>query len=216
MAKRAGGSRESHNTQTAIDQTTQNRMAQIWSAAQAAGSQGPSPLLGGAADYNTGLQNAGAQGVAALSGDRDAVARLMDPYQGQVIDAANVAFDRSNALAQNAVNSRAVQAGAFGGSRHGITAGVAMGENERARNSQIASLLSGGFESAMGRAQQLAQGGFAGAGANANLGMSGVGSPAQWYLQMLNQGFHGPMGQGSSGATAKVEGGFGLKFPFLS
>lgn len=216
MSGSAGGKRETQNSQTGVDPTTYGRMNQMWQAAQAAGAAGPSPLLGGAAGYNTGLQNAGTTGVNALNGNPVALGQLMDPYQHQVVDATNAQYDHSNAMAQRNVNDQATMAGAFGGSRHGVAEGVAVAENERNRNSAVSGLLSSGYENAMGRAQGMAGMGFAGAGANANLGMAGVGSPMQWYMNMLNQGYHGPTGTTSSGAQAETQGGFGFKIPFLS
>lgn len=216
MSKSGGGKRETTSQQTGVDPTTFGRMADIWHAAQGSGLAGPGPLLTGAAGFNTQAQNAGAQGLAALGGNPQALQALMDPYQSQVINAANAQYDHSNALAQLGVNDAATKAGAFGGARHGVAAGVAMGENERNRNSEIAGLLSSGFDGAMGRAAGLAGMGFAGAGANANLGMAGVGSPEAWYLNQLKQGFMGPTGQSSSGSTGQTQGGFSFKLPFLS
>ena len=47
---------------------------------------------------------------------------------------------------------------------------------------------------------------------NANLGMGGVGNAQQWLANMLNQGYRGPTGSTSGGATWKggleTEGGF--------
>lgn len=201
-----GGSVEktTNNGQTSVDQGTAQRMQEIWQAAQRAGQAGPSGLTTGAADYNSGLMGAGKTGLSALSGDKGALGLLMDPYQQQVVNATNAQWDNTDARSRMATNDAATRAGAFGGGRHGVAEGVTIGENNRNRESQVAGLLSSGYGDAMQRAALLSQGGFQGAGANANLGMGGVGSPEQWYLQMLRQGFLGPTGQTSSGAQTGV------------
>jgi hypothetical protein len=206
FGKSAGGQRETQNSQTSVDPATAQRIQQMWEAAQAAGQAGPSPLATGAAGYNTGAMNAGNLGMGALSGDPNAVSTLMNPYQQQVIGAANNQWDQTDQHTMNAVNDRATQAGAFGGSRQGVATGVALGQNNLNRNSQISGLLSSGFDNTMNRAGNLAGMGFAGAQSNANLGMGGVGSPQQWLMQMLSQGFH-PTGQTSSGSSSGTQYG---------
>lgn len=178
----------------------------MWAAAQQAGAAGPSPLVGGATDYNTGLMKAGNLGMGALSGSPDAVKALMDPYQQQVIDANNAGWQRTNANTMNQVNDAATRAGAFGGSRAAVATGSALSQNNQAQQGQTAGLLSSGYNDAMTRAGQMASGGFAGSQANANLGMNGVGNPQQWLMMMLNQAFKGPMGSTSSGTQTGTSG----------
>jgi hypothetical protein len=216
MSKSAGASvnKQTENSQTGVDPTTMAWMKQMWDAAQGAGAAGPSSLTTDAAGYNSGLMGAGQKGLAALSGDAGAAAGLMNPYQSQVVDAANQQWDRTNQQTTLNANDAATRAGAFGGARHGIMEGTAIGQNNMNRNSQIGGLLSSGYDQTMNRAGTLAGMGFAGAGANANLGMGGVGSPQQWLLQMLKQGFAGPTGTTSSGAktTAGADTRIGFGF----
>lgn len=199
MSKSAGVKTDSTRGEQNIDPQTAAWIKQIMDAAQKAGAAGPSPLVGGATDYNSGLMKAGNLGLGAMSGDPNAVATLMNPYQQQVIDANNKQWGQTNQATQNQVNARATAAGAFGGSRQGVATGSALAQNNMAQQGQTAGLLQGGFTDAMNRAGQLAQGGFYGAGANANLGMGGVGNPSQWLMMMLNQGYKGPMGQSYTG-----------------
>lgn len=207
-----GGSAEAEkttnnqNTSQAVDPVTQQRMQEIYDAAKAAGTAGPSPLTNDAAGYNSGLMHAGQTGINALTGDKTALAGLMDPYQQQVVNAANANWDNADARSRMSSASDATSAGAFGGGRHAVVEANRLAANDMGRNTQIGGLLSGGFSDAMQRAAQLASGGFQGAGANANLGMGGVGSPEQWYAQMLRNGFLGPVGQntGTSGAQTSV------------
>ena len=215
FSKGGGGQRQTQNSQTGVDPTTMAWMKQMWDAAQQAGQAGPSPLTTAAAGYNTGAMQAGQTGLNALGGDQAATQQLMNPYQQQVINATNSQWDQNDQHTMNAVNDRATQAGAFGGSRQGVATGTALAQNNLNRNAQVSGLLNSGYDNTMNRAGQLAGMGFAGAGANANLGMGGVGSPQQWLLNMLNQGFHGPTGTTSSGAQAGTQWGYNaaLKAP---
>lgn len=204
MSKSAGGQRTSQNSTTNIDQQTQDWIKQIMAAAGAAGAAGPSPLVGGATDYYSALMKGGNLGMGALSGDPNAVKTLMDPYTGQVVDATNKQWDVNDQHTMNAVNDRATAAGAFGGSRRDVATGTALSQNNLNRNSAVSGLYSSGFQDAMNRAGTLAGYGFAGAGQNANLGMGGVGNPQQWLMTILNQGYKGPMGSTSSGASSET------------
>lgn len=215
MSGSASGSRTTQNSQTSVDAQTDARMGQIWNAGVGAGNAGPSPLVTGAAGYNTGLMNAGATGAAALGGDAGATQTLMNPYQKQVIDANNANFQKTQAQSINSTNDAATKAGAFGGSRHGVAEGVALGNNAMAHDSQNAGLLYQGYGDTMNRASQAAQLGYAGAGANSQLGFAGVGSPDLYALNMMKQGFIGPSGSQSSGATAQTQAGSSFSIPFL-
>jgi hypothetical protein len=205
------------NGQQGVDPTTFGRMGELWNAGQAAGLAGPSGLVTGAGQYNTGLQSGGQAGMLALQGDTAATQQLMNPYQQQVVDATNQQWNQNDQYTMNAVNDRATQAGAFGGSRHGIATGSALAQNNMNRNQAVSGLLYGGYNDAMGRAGQLAGMGAYGAQQNANLGLGGVGSPEQWYAQQLRGGYAGPTGTTRSGAQttfgANTEGGF--KIPFF-
>src|SRR6478672_7619515 len=74
-------SKKTENQNYSVDTQTRNWMQAVQNAATNAGMEGPSPLLSGAAQYGTGLQNAGATGAAALGGDQAAINHLMNPYQ---------------------------------------------------------------------------------------------------------------------------------------
>lgn len=210
-----GGQHQNTHGTSGVDQTTQNYLQQIMQAAQGAGAAGPSPLIGGATGYNSGLMGAGATGAAALGGDPNAIAHLMNPYNQQVIDAMRAQAGVTNQQGMNAVNDAATRAGAFGGSRQGVATGTMLAQNARDLNSNISGLLSSGYNNAMNQASTAANLGFAGAGANANLGMGGVGNPQQWMLNMLHQGFIMPTGTNYSGSGTNVGAQAGFKLPFL-
>lgn len=79
----------------------------------------------------------------------DQAAQFMNPYQQQVIDANNAQFDQLRAGAVTGANQEAMQAGAFGGSRHGVMAGARLGELDRTQMRQNANLLNSGYQNAM-------------------------------------------------------------------
>jgi|GEM_PF-4618455 len=139
---------------------------------------------------------AGQQGIDALSGNAAAQQQFMNPFQTGVIDRMNTQFGVQNQMTQNSVNDAATQSNAFGGSRHGVATGVALGENARNQGMQIAGLLNQGFDNSMNRAGQVAGMGFDSAGAGANLGMT-AGNRELWRLQQLQRGFN-PLQRSSS------------------
>lgn len=200
MSFSIGGSKGKQKGTSQIDKGSIEYQNAIRAAAQGAGQAGPSPLVTDAAGYYTGAQTAGNLGMGALSGDPSAAKQLMNPYQQQVVNATNAQWDQNDQQTMNAVNDRATQAGAFGGTRQGVATGVALGQNNLNRNSQIGSLLYGGFNDTMNRANTLAGYGMQGAGANANLGMGGVGNPQQWLMEMLKQGYLGNYGGATNGS----------------
>lgn len=213
MSVSKGGNRQTQAGTSSVDGTTMQYLQQIMQAAQQAGAAGPSPLVNGATGYNTSAMNAGQTGLAALSGDQNAVSSLMNPYTSNVINAMRDQANQTNQAGMTAINGAATQAGAFGGSRQGVATGTMLSQNARDLNSNIAGLLSGGFNDAMNRAGSLAGMGFQGAGSNANLGMGGVGSPQQWMLSQLRGGFVMPTGQQYNNSGSNVSGGMSLN-PF--
>jgi hypothetical protein len=206
MSLSFGGGKNKSKGTTSIDKSSMEYMEKVRNAAAGAGKAGPSPLVGGATDYYDTLMKGGNMGMGAMSGDPNAVSAMMNPYQQQVVDATNREWDNTDQRTMNAVNDRATAGGAFGGSRHGVATGVALGQNNQARMGQNASLLYGGFNDTMGRAGQMAQMGYAGAGQNANLGMGGVGNPDQWMMEMLKRGYMGPKGGATNGSGYGISG----------
>lgn len=105
---------------------------------------------------------AGANAARALGGDQGAISALMDPYQKNVIDALGGQYDQLRGKAEMATNSDATRAGAFGGDRAALLTGERLGALDRGQASDIANLLSSGYNSTMDRAS-----GTAGLGLNA-------------------------------------------------
>jgi hypothetical protein len=120
--------------------------------------------------YMQGMQGmAGMAGRAQEQWGPEAMQRLMDPYNQQVISGLNAQWDRSGRQAQIGVGQNAALQGAFGGSRHGVAEGVAANLNEQGRNQQIGEALSQGYYGAQNQfnqdrmlAQQQAMGGLGG------------------------------------------------------
>lgn len=78
----------------------------------------------------------------------------MNPYTTGVIDAAMGDLERSRQMARGSDSARAVKAGAFGGSRHGVLEG----ETNRAYDDNTARTVAGLRQSAFQNAQQAAMG----------------------------------------------------------
>jgi hypothetical protein len=89
-----------------------------------------------------------AQGLGMLD-PAQGIQSFMNPYQQNVIDEIN----RQAAIGQQGLSAKAVQQGAFGGSRQGIQSA----EQEGRRLGEIGKFLSSGFDKAVGASQKAAQ-----------------------------------------------------------
>ena len=108
--------------------------------------------LAGAAPNVSPYADAGATGAKALGGDQGAISSLMNPYQSQVIDAMHGQYDKLRNQSALDSNDAATRAGAFGGDRAALMKGARLGEVDSSEASNIANLLSGGYNDAMTRA----------------------------------------------------------------
>lgn len=86
----------------------------------------------------------------------DAYKQFMSPYQQQVIDASMTSFDKQAAMQRRGISDRALQAGAFGGARHGIAGSEYDAASDMNRALMESQLLQQGY----GQAQQGAQTAF--------------------------------------------------------
>jgi hypothetical protein len=187
-------------SKSGANKATQRQQNEVYNAGKMAGDSIPQPILQSQGTFGA-QQTAGQQGLDAMTGNAAAAEKFMNPYQQQVMDKMNAQFANQNQMTTQGINDQATQAGAFGGSRHGVAQGVALGENARNQGMMTANMLSQGFEGAMGRAGQVADLGFGGARAGAELGMQ-AGNPAVWRSTMLNRGFN-PL-QASQGWNASA------------
>lgn len=154
------------NTQNTLDPFMEQLRKLYGEAGQAAaGSAAPSldPSVGQAGGYYSALQNLGLGAQKILSGDQAAIQGAMNPYLGQVMEQVGAQYDKARKQGTNLVNDQATQARAFGGSRHGVAQGVALGEIGAAEGATKAGLLKTGFDDVMTRAQQAANLGLLGA-----------------------------------------------------
>ena len=83
----------------------------------------------------------------------DAYKQFMSPYQQQVIDATMTAFDKQAAMQRRGISDRAVQAGAFGGARHGIAGSEYDATSDMDRALMQSQLLQQGYGQAQAGAQ---------------------------------------------------------------
>ena len=77
----------------------------------------------------------------------------MNPYTQNVIDRTQQDIMRQQQMAQNQLGAQASQAGAFGGSRHGVAEGVMAGEYGRMAGDIAAQQRQRAYDQAMGAAQ---------------------------------------------------------------
>lgn len=170
---------------TQLSPQEQQQLQSLWNTANqtSAGTlPGVSQQSQEAQKYFAGMLPGANLGMGALSGNPSDVAKLMNPYQGQVIDAANAQFANNNAMLGNQLDSTATSAGAFGGDRAAVAKGAALGQAQIGENSEIGGLLSGGYSDAMRQAGQLAQLGFGGANALQQAGLANTQIGQQQYM----------------------------------
>jgi len=126
-----------------------------------------------------GTTGAGVQALGQMNFDPNRAQAFMDPYQQNVTNEALKEIDRQQQMASNQLAGKAVQAGAFGGSRFGLQ------QSELARNAQdlrsrrIFEDLSRNFQQAQSTAsaantQRLQQGQMFGQLGKATSGIGGV------------------------------------------
>lgn len=89
---------------------------------------------------------------AALQGPN--IGQFMNPYTSEVIGRTGMDMARQAQMQQNTLGAQATQAGAFGGSRHGVAEGTMMGDYGRAFGDIAAQQRQQGFNTALGAAQQ--------------------------------------------------------------
>jgi hypothetical protein len=90
--------------------------------------------------YNTALQGPN-------------IGQFMNPYTSEVIGRTGMDMARQAQMQQNQLGAQATQAGAFGGSRHGVAEGTMLGDYGRAFGDMAAGQRQAGFNTALGAAQ---------------------------------------------------------------
>ena len=139
----------------------------------------PQPMQAQGGTPNVYDQSAGAYN-AALGGTQQAMAgpnigAFMNPYQNMVTGQALGDLERQRQMATNAMDAQAGQAGAFGGSRHGVAQGATNEGFARQGANMFAGLQNQGFNTALGAAQNQQGMQMQGAGQMGNLANLGFG-----------------------------------------
>lgn len=119
-----------------------------------AGAGNPQSVQQPQAGQNVYSQAAGAYGQA-LQGPN--IGQFMNPYTSEVIGRTGMDMARQASMQQNQLGAQATQAGAFGGSRHGVAEGTMLGDYGRAFGDIAAQQRQAGFNTALGAAQNQQQ-----------------------------------------------------------
>jgi hypothetical protein len=135
-------------------------------------------VFGNAYDQSQGLLGGYAgQGPATAQGIGQNAQQLMSPYTQQVIDPALRAGQQQLALAKQGIADKAIQVGAFGGSRQGVEEGVADAQNALGTQQFIGNMLNQGWGNALQSGTNIGlQAGQQGLAASSGLAQQGYGS----------------------------------------
>jgi hypothetical protein len=95
----------------------------------------------------------GPTGAEAYAGP-EAYKQFMSPYQQQVIDATMTSFDKQAAMQRRGISDKALQAGAYGGSRMGVAESEYDASSDMNRALMESQLLQQGYGQGMAGAQQ--------------------------------------------------------------
>ena len=142
----------------------------------------PSVFNQSAGAYNAALAGTGA----AAAGPN--IGRFMNPYTNMVTGQTLQDMERQRQMAVNQTAQQATQAGAFGGSRHGVAEALTNEAAMRQGAQTFANLQQQGFGQALGAAQQQQQLGLQAAGQMGNLANLGFGFGQQITAQQQQQG----------------------------
>jgi len=127
-----------------------------YAAPQTALQQQATTLAGGAGLGAFEPYIGGATGAETYTGP-DAYKQFMSPYQQQVIDATMTSFDKQAAMQRRGISDRALQAGAYGGARHGIAGSEYDAASDMNRALLESQMLQQGFGQAQAGAGQAFQ-----------------------------------------------------------
>ena len=152
--------------------------------AQTATTAQPNVFNQSAGAYNTAL--AGTQGAAMGQGPN--IGQFMNPYQQMVTGQTLSDLERQRQMQMNTLGQQATQAGAFGGSRHGVAEALTNEGFARQGAQAFGNLQQQGFNTALGAAQQQQQTQLGAANQMANLANLGFGFGTQLNQQQAQQG----------------------------
>jgi len=163
-------------------------------------------------------QNVLGAGIGSLAGAAQAynpnsVQGFMNPYQQQVIDESIKQINRQGAQANEALDTQAIRAGAFGGGRDAVMKAEMQRNLADAKNAAITNTLSQGYGTAQQQAMQAFQQQQAnqlaqGQGLNQAAGQAGALAAQQAGLQQAGAQYAGNVGQ-NIGAQQLQQAGLG-------
>jgi hypothetical protein len=110
------------------------------------------PFMRGATDQTLGAQQALTSGLGFLQ--PESIKRFQDPFQDQVIDVAMRQLNRQADMRRAGEDARAIQAGAFGGSRQGVQRAETERGLQQIKSDTLSKLLSQGFGQALKASQE--------------------------------------------------------------
>ena len=110
------------------------------------------PFMRGAADQALAAQQALTSGLGFLQ--PESIKRFQDPFQDQVIDDAMRELNRQADMRRAGADARAIQSGAFGGSREGIQRAETERGLQQVKGDTLSKLLSQGFGQALKASQE--------------------------------------------------------------
>ena len=109
------------------------------------------PFIEGARDQTLAAQQALTSGLQFLQ--PDAIEQFQNPFQQQVIDASMRELNRQADMRRAGADARAIQSGAFGGSREGVQRAETERGLQQVKGDTLSRLLSQGFTTALQAAQ---------------------------------------------------------------
>jgi hypothetical protein len=149
------GKKSIETVEQRIDQGAAGQRQNVFDAANALYAQGPT-AYNFDPQFLAQLQGLASSNLGLASGPLD-IGQFMNPYMSEVVGAVQGDFDRMRERSLNAVGGDATAAGAFGGSRHGIAEGTALGEIAQREGQTLAGLRAGGWSEALQAAMQQKQ-----------------------------------------------------------
>jgi hypothetical protein len=152
--------------------------------AQMAPAGQPNVFQQSAGAYNTAL--GGTQGAAMGQGPN--IGQFMNPYQQMVTGQTMQDLERQRQMQMNTLGQQASQAGAFGGSRHGVAEALTNEGFARQGAQAFGNLQQQGFNTALGASQQQQQTQLNAANQMGQLANLGFGFGTQLNQQQAQQG----------------------------
>ena len=111
------------------------------------------PFIDGASAQDLAAQQALTSGLGFLQPSKENIDKFMNPYQQNVIDSTMTQLDRQADIARQGDAAKAIQSGAFGGSREGIQRAERDRNLQQVKADTLSKLLSSNF----GQAQKASQ-----------------------------------------------------------